>query len=273
MRIFLRLVCSALLLCIAASAQPSDYDFADWLFSHSQFDAARNQYLNGLYDSAPVGSGYPIRRVYDCYMMEGQLRSARDWLRQWQRPKYSFLTDSLRILLGRTYEAEEDYRQAQMVYTDVIEHPWEPITLNVARYRLGVVQLYDGDYASAYDAWSTVDSTHSLAEESRANMTYLSSNPPPVEKRPWIGGLLNLAPGAGYAYAGHYQTAVSTLVVIGLLGYGSYQAYENELSAPGYLLTFLSIGWYLGSVHGAAEAVRRHNDYIRTSYIDSVPFK
>jgi hypothetical protein len=68
-------------------------------------------------------------------------------------------------------------------------------------------------------------------------------------------------PGLGYAYTGHYGTAVSSVLVNGLLIWAAANAFCDGNGGAGGLFTILGSGFYLGNITGSAQSAVRYNEY------------
>ena len=79
-------------------------------------------------------------------------------------------------------------------------------------------------------------------------------------KKPWVGGLLGLLPGLGYAYSGEYANGARSLILNGLFMWGMVETAERDQWAAFSVLTFLEFTWYSGSVYGGVDAAYRHNE-------------
>ncbi len=94
------------------------------------------------------------------------------------------------------------------------------------------------------------------------------------KKRPFVAGLMSaVIPGAGYAYTGHKQTALSALFVNGLLFYGTYSSIKNKNYGMGALTGVFNLSFYLGNIYGSAKSARRFNQESQLSIIRKMEFQ
>ena len=78
-------------------------------------------------------------------------------------------------------------------------------------------------------------------------------------KKPWLGGILGLIPGLGYAYSGEYANALRSLLLNSLFIWAMTEtAIEDQWALFG-VSTFCEITWYSGSIYGGIDAAHRHN--------------
>jgi hypothetical protein len=114
--------------------------------------------------------------------------------------------------------------------------------------------LRDRDPASARTALRTVP--EGAAGEARAAIDRWAGG---KDKKPWVGGVLGLVPGLGYAYSGEYANALRSLILNGLFIWGMAEAAEEEQWGIFAVVAFGEITWYTGSIYGGTDAAHRHN--------------
>lgn len=83
-----------------------------------------------------------------------------------------------------------------------------------------------------------------------------------VKKAQWLNALL---PGAGYAYVGQKQSALTSFVINTLFIAGAYQFYHRGYWAAGGIMTSLEVGWYLGGINGAGLGAKEWNERLYES--------
>lgn len=80
------------------------------------------------------------------------------------------------------------------------------------------------------------------------------------QKSEVLAGVLSaVIPGAGYAYAGDYGTAVMSFVVNGAFIAGAWTAFAQELYAVGAVVGGVGVPFYIGNIYGSALAVKKSN--------------
>ena len=80
-----------------------------------------------------------------------------------------------------------------------------------------------------------------------------------TDKRPWLGGLLGLLPGLGYAYAGEYANGLRSLLLNSLFIYGLVETAEDNQWGGFGVISFFELTWYSGSIYGGLDASHRAN--------------
>ena len=63
-----------------------------------------------------------------------------------------------------------------------------------------------------------------------------------------------MIPGLGYLYSGHKGTALTSLLVNGLLMYACYTSIQNENYGLAVLTGVISLSFYIGNISGSAKA-------------------
>jgi putative component of membrane protein insertase Oxa1/YidC/SpoIIIJ protein YidD len=104
------------------------------------------------------------------------------------------------------------------------------------------------------------------------NLGILDQRLPLRHKSPTTAGLLSIVPGAGYAYTGHTQTAISAFLLNGLLGYATYSSIDNGNYGLGILTGIFNLAFYIGNISGAVRSAHRFNDNQWRSVVNSLEF-
>lgn len=121
-----------------------------------------------------------------------------------------------------------------------------------AARRAAVAQVQSGNLNSAREALSIGSETNALAALDR-----YSTSP---RKKPWLGGMLGLIPGLGYAYSGEYANGARSLILNSLFIFGMAKTAEDEQWGGFAVISFFELTWYSGSVYGGLDAAHRYND-------------
>ena len=79
------------------------------------------------------------------------------------------------------------------------------------------------------------------------------------DKKPWLGGLLGVVPGLGYAYSGEYANALRSLILNGIFIYAMADTGHHEEWGAFSVITFFEMTWYTGSIYGGVDAAHRCN--------------
>lgn len=130
----------------------------------------------------------------------------------------------------------------------------------------GVTLARSGLYDAAAESFSQVDPRSPRGSVAESYLDLLEASPTAEPRDPTIAALLGIVPGLGYAYSGHYGTAAASLVVNGLLAWGSISAFNHNNDEAGYALSVVGFGFYTGNIYGSAQSARRYNTHIHSEY-------
>jgi hypothetical protein len=81
---------------------------------------------------------------------------------------------------------------------------------------------------------------------------------------------LSIIPGLGYLYTGHKGSALTSLIVNGLLGYATYTCLDKKNYGIGIICGFLNVSFYIGNLNGAARSAHRYNKNKKNKYIKNL---
>jgi len=130
-----------------------------------------------------------------------------------------------------------------------------------ASYYVGLSQIRIGKFRQAEASLSLVGDASPCSDRARRHLELLRNEPRPSRKSPGVAAALAVVPGAGYAYAEHYGTAVASLIVNGLLGWAIVDAFRDGNDGAGGFYALLGAGFYVGNITGSAQSADRYNTY------------
>lgn len=90
------------------------------------------------------------------------------------------------------------------------------------------------------------------------------------EKNPTTAKILSIIPGAGYLYAGHRGSALTSLFINSLLAYATFTSIKKENYGVAGIMGFFSISFYIGNITGASRCVTRYNKKTRNDIISTI---
>jgi len=79
------------------------------------------------------------------------------------------------------------------------------------------------------------------------------------DKKPWLGGVLGIIPGLGYAYSGEYANGLRSLILNGIFIFGMVETADNDQWGLFGIVTFFELTWYSGSIYGGIDSTHRYN--------------
>ena len=90
------------------------------------------------------------------------------------------------------------------------------------------------------------------------------------DRKLWVGGVLGLVPGLGYAYSGEYANAARSLILNSLFLWGMVETADDDQWGLFALVTFGEFTWYSGSIYGGIDAAHRHNQRRLDTAVDDI---
>ncbi len=132
------------------------------------------------------------------------------------------------------------------------------------RYKALIYEGYSyahlGQLDSARACFQRVPDRTPLASFAQSNLQVVKSLERVKYKKPVVAGLLAIIPGAGYLYAGHWQTAISSLSVNALMFYATYTSLKVNNYGVALLSGIGALTFYIGNIVGSVRSARRYNE-------------
>ncbi len=259
-----RVILISVLWAFAASKAISRVEpYEDWLLRTGFTNEARASYLQALYSAgSPVSRDSLRLQVAYTFQRADEFESMMAWLER-DPAETPAGQGQIALLVGMACISRGLYGQALDSLHRALPEPRTADAAHLHRGRALACQLMPDN---ALLEWKQVSPASPLAGPAREYAELITTLKPPRHKSPMLAGVLGIAPGAGYAYAGHRHTALSALLVLGVLGWATERSYATENPGLGAFLTFVTGGWYAGSIYGSAEAANRFNDHELSLY-------
>ena len=128
-------------------------------------------------------------------------------------------------------------------------------------YYIGLSRIRMGELDLARQSLALVEDSSPYARRSGRHLDALRDAQRPGRKSTRVAAALAIVPGAGYAYTEHYGTAAASLVVNGLLGWATVNAFRDGNNGAGGFCAVLASGFYVGNITGSAQSADRYNTY------------
>ena len=162
-------------------------------------------------------------------------------------------------LRARQAEADKDWASAAFYYGSLQRkaegrdagEEW----LAVSARGASAAHLREKDFGAALDALDALPDAGEAEASREAIRGYAACG----DKRPWVGGLLGMVPGLGYAYSGEWGNMVRSMILNGLFIWAMVETAEEDQWALFGVSTFFELTWYTGSIYGGIDAAHRHN--------------
>lgn len=157
------------------------------------------------------------------------------------------------LLRGETAAATHDWPVSAFYFQGLASSATDTNMARFATRRLAVAELYRRNPEAARTALA------GLTTDEAAPLAALGQYKRGHDKRPWMGGLLGLIPGLGYAYSGEFANAGRSLILNSLFIFGMVNTAERENWGAFAAISFFEITWYSGSIYGGIDAAHRYN--------------
>lgn len=234
--------------------------FADALREAGDYYRAVTEYKRALHFCRDDSLSARARAgVGETLFEAGRYGLVMDWYRELDPEGADLYT--ARLLAGRALFRLERYYGA----VDLLEAPSRDGATSArgsaAHYCIDLSQIRMGELDLAQQSFALVEDFSPYAQRSGRHLDVLRDAQRPARKSPRVAAALAIVPGAGYAYAEHYGTAVASLVVNGLLGWATVNAFRDGNNGAGGFCAVLAAGFYVGNITGSAQSADRYNTY------------
>lgn len=246
--------------------------FAESLLRHHQFSRARTEYQRlASYFADDADEATRCRwaaRAVQCFRFSGEALAGRQWLLE-QIP--DFRTDTLRgelwVEAGLSAMAVNESDPLALAFFDSSCVLGTASIAARSKFYKALVFVHRFESDSALASFSDVREPHTHSALARRFASLVKPRSQLPHKNPTAAALLGTLPGAGYLYAGHPQTALATVVVVGLLGWGTVTMWHEKQYGVGHLVGLVTLGWYTGSMYGSAQSAQRYNEFLEQHYL------
>jgi putative membrane protein insertion efficiency factor len=124
----------------------------------------------------------------------------------------------------------------------------------------GLIYASNLKWANSLETFERLSNNENFKEVASKNILAIHNYTKSKIKNANLAGILSIIPGAGYAYAGNRQTAISALVINSMLSYATYTSFKTKNYGIGILTSIFNLSFYLGSISGASKSAKRHNE-------------
>jgi outer membrane protein assembly factor BamD (BamD/ComL family) len=175
---------------------------------------------------------------------------------------------------GMSYWKKKEYEKAGSLFLALVDaYPgssYAPRAMAAA----ALIELDRGNPEAAQGLLHRFVATypdHPKIDSVREAMSLLEGYADLPQKSMALAGIMSIVlPGAGYAYAGDYGTAVMSLLVNGAFIAGAWTAFAQELYAVGALVAGVGVPFYAGNIYGSALAVKKWNQAVKQEARDRI---
>lgn len=137
------------------------------------------------------------------------------------------------------------------------------------RYILkAIANLQLGQYEDARNDFYSASKFNS--ENYSKNISLLEELSSQKYKNPTIAKVLSIIPGLGYLYSGHKSSAITALLVNGILVYATYTSIKSENFGVAALCGVFTLSFYIGNINGASRSAERYNYMSKNDIINQI---
>lgn len=174
--------------------------------------------------------------------------------------------DSIRKLNKVNYQAALSYYELQN-YDQCIEtlqkavaNLQDSLYADKAYRLIAISQFNDEDLSSTICSFSQANRMVMNKELLMKNLNLIDQFKTLPKKKSSLAKALSVVPGLGYLYTGHKESALTSFIINGALGYATYSCIKGENYGMAVLCGFLNLSFYIGNINGAGRSAIRYND-------------
>ncbi len=253
--------------------------------SDDQFALGRTCMEKGQYDRAiveferfiqffPDSPQVPMARYLMgiCDLKSGRFEPARERFFEIIRTgPDSPLVGKALFMVGESYYEQGALREAAYYFRLVTEQYPTLELKDMALYRLGWTRMKEDRWKDASEYFIKVGRTSPLYGSSQQLVTQsLKGELLPYKDPTSAGVMAGIIPGLGHAYVSRYKDATVAFLLNGLFIWAAVEAFNNNNTVLGGILTFFELGWYTGNIYSAVNVTHKYNRKVRDDYRDSL---
>jgi len=152
-----------------------------------------------------------------------------------------------------------NYDKALHYYNDCIKFHTDTIQSEKSVLMKGLVYASQKQWDESENMFISLSDNSIFTYSKKSCLAILKERENIKYKKPYLAGIYSVIPGLGYIYSGHKQTALSSLVINGLLAYATYTSYKNENYGMAALTGLFSFSFYMGNIAGSVKSAKRYN--------------
>ena len=249
--------------------------FADHLMQQRDYLRAAGEYQRYLFYQ-PKEKEEINYRIALCYRFGGKTEKAIDsfteYLQEFPMSKYAsnaYYQIGVSHFLMQRFEATAKYLNTSIPRITDVRYKYESQQL------IGLSYLMQRQWHQAEDVFNKLQQSEILSVREKA-LTYhqyaIHGNNLPT-RSPFLSGLLStIVPGAGRLYTGRVGDAFTSLILLGLAGWQSYDGFRRDgiTSAKGWTLGTVGVIFYGGNIYGSVISARIYNREITEEFLSGL---
>ena len=266
----------------AAAEAPVEYyapqnvrRFADFLYAQGDYLRAADEYQRYLFFLADSSSDKTEiqYRIARCYRFAGQGEQA---IERFQTLLGTHPTDPFAnrayYEIGATYFLMDQFEQSARFLRDTLPRIMNLRQQGEAQQLIGLSYLMQKEWSEAGEVFKRLAESDdpTIKEQASTYHTYAEKGAQLATRSPLLAGILSaLVPGAGRFYTGRSGDALTSLFIVGLAGWQTYDGFRRDgiSSAKGWTFGILGGVFYVGNIYGSVISARVHNRHITDEFL------
>ena len=174
------------------------------------------------------------------------------------------------LMLAESYFASLAPAQAIAALHNLLNLTDDPDIKDKAHYRIGWIYVETGAFDQAQHYFAKVSNRNKEKYRLHQLADALKKEKLIPHKNPRLAGTLAIIPGAGHLYCERRQDALISFLLNGGLIYAAYEAFDNDLTAIGSLITLVELGFYTGNIYSAVNSAHKYNRSGKNKFVEKL---
>ncbi len=269
-------------LSVANAEEPIEYyssenilKFAEHLMKQRDYLRSAGEYQRYLFYQ-PHEKEEINYKIALCYRFGGKTEKAidafREYLKEFPMSKYAssaYYQIGVSHFLMQRFEASAKYLNASIPNITDVRFKTESQQL------IGLSYLMQRQWHTAEDVFNELQQSEVLSVQVKAKAynEYAIQGMNLPTRSPFIAGFLStVLPGTGRLYTGRVGDAFTSLILVGLTGWQTYDGFNRDgiASAKGWTLGTLGTIFYVGNIYGSVISARIYNREITEEFLSGL---
>lgn len=281
-RILLILLLNLSFLYVANAEEPVKYynsenilKFADHLLKQGDYLRAAGEYQRYLFYK-PKEREEINYRIALCYRFGGKTKKAieslKKYLQEFPKSKYrssTYYQIGVSYFLMQHFETSANYLDSSLSHIADIQYKTE------AQQLIGLSYLMQWQWHKAEMIFNEMQKSELLAvrEKALTYSEYAVQGAKLPTRSPFLAGFLSaIVPGTGRLYTGRVGDGITSLLLVGLTGWQTYDGFRRDgiSSTKGWTLGTVGTIFYVGNIYGSVISARIYNREITEDFLSGL---
>ena len=280
--IFLNSTGIGFFLSVANAEEPVEYyssenilKFAEHLMQQRDYLRAAGEYQRYLFYN-PKEKEEINYWIALCYRFGGKTEKAIDsfidYLQEFPESKYAshaYYQIGVSHFLMQRYEETAKYLNTSVPRITDVQYKYE------SQHLIGLSYLMQRQWHTAEEIFNKLQQSEilSVREKAKAYSKYATQGTKLPTCSPFLAGFFStIVPGAGRLYTGRVGDAFTSLILVGLTGWQTYDGFNRDgiASVKGWTLGTLGTIFYAGNIYGSVISARIYNREITEEFLSGI---